>query len=94
MSILTKRSYDERLFEVNLGPAIRDTDTIRDVVAVVTDGDVTISDISHTTGVVTFLASGGDPGSRHKITIHFTTASNPVQALEAVVDLEIVPDSC
>jgi len=90
---ITKRSYDSRLFTVNVGPAMRSEDTIASVESVVADRygeDLVIDNISFTGAVIQFRASGGSAGDSHTITMRFTTNSSPVQMLESVVDLVII----
>ena len=90
---LTKRAYDERILQVNLGPVMRSNDSIRDIISVTADSPITITNITNTTGVVSFLAAGGEVGESYQITIRFTTASTPLQQIEAVVNLNII-DEC
>ena len=91
MPTVTKRAAEARVFEVNLGPRMRPSDSI-DVVTSVTaeSDDITIDQISFGSGVTTFRVAGGRPGAAYPITIHFTTTGSPTQTLEAVVTLVIV----
>ena len=73
---VTKRSIERRIFEVNVGPAMRDEDSILDVVSIDAGADITIDDIEHTAGVIAFRASGGSEGSTYPTTIIFNTRSD------------------
>ena len=87
--IVTKRAYEERIFEVNLGPRMRPEDVILDVTGVMAEDGITIDSISWTAGTCQFRASGGHEGGVYPILIQFTTVSNPTQRLEAEVHLVI-----
>ena len=89
MPTLTKRSYDDRIFSVNLGAVMRPTDTISLIDSVTSTAGITISDITHTSGIVFFLASGGNSGKEYKVTIRFSTVSTPTQNLEAIVTIVV-----
>ena len=88
---LQKRAYDERVFTVDLGPAMRTSDTIAmiDSVTEQDTSDLTIRDITHTGAVVEFLVEGGTPGAKYTIQIRFATEGAPMQMIEATADLVI-----
>ena len=88
-AILTKRAYDVRLFEVNLGPAMRDTDSIGEIDSITADG-VTIDSIQHGAALVYFRVSGGEATRSYPVTIRFSTAGAPEQMLEALVYLQVL----
>jgi len=86
---VTKRAGEERIMEVNVGPRMRDSDSIGSVTAVESIEGVTISDVSHTTGIIRFLVSGGSPGQVYPIRMRWSVPSEPPQSLEALVYLVV-----
>ena len=89
MATLTKRSFDDRIMSVNLGPVMRPDDTISLISSVTSITGITISNISHSSGIVFFLVSGGNDGKSYPVTIRFSTASTPTQNLETVVTVVV-----
>ena len=99
MSDIQKRAYDKRLFDIDLGPAMRLEDTIAmiDEVVEVGTSDLTIADITHTGAVVTFsviggTAGGGNTQDGYQIAIRWATEGTPMQTLEAFVSLSVFDD--
>ena len=88
---LQKREYDERVYTVDLGPAMRSEDTIAmiDSVAEEDTTDLTISEVSHTGAVIEFLVSGGTAGKKYTLIIRFSTEGAPMQMIETSVDLVV-----
>ena len=86
---LTKRPFDDRIMSVNLGPVMRDNDTISLISSITSTTGITISNITHTSGIVFFLVSGGNDGISYPVTIQFSTNSNPTQNLETVVQIVV-----
>ena len=86
-----KRPAEERIIEVNVGPRMRDSDSIGRVESVTADG-ITISDVTHTTGIVRFLASGGDAGRSYPVLIRWDVPSQPGQMLETVINLAVTAE--
>ena len=68
---------------------MRRDDTISLISSVTSTSGITISEISHTSGIVFFLVSGGNSGIRYPVTIRFSTASSPTQNLETVVEIAV-----
>ena len=90
---ITKREFETRLFEVNLGPRMRPGDVILEVTAVLSGGAITIDSVSWSAGTCMFRATGGDPGAEYPILVQFTTAGTPSQTLEAEIRLVIAQGS-
>ena len=88
---IRKRASEARIFEVNLGPRMRDNETILDLPTITANDALTIGNITHTAAVVRFLVSGGEAGRSYRLTIQFDVASVPPQSLEAIVHLYISP---
>ena len=88
---IRKRASEARIFEVNLGPRMRDNETILDLPTITANAAITIDNITHTAAVVRFRASGGEAGRSYKLTFQFDVASVPPQSLEAIVNLYITP---
>ena len=89
MSTATKREYERRIIEVNLGPRMRPSDTIADVTEIITPDDIDIESIIWTGGVCSFIVSGGAAGEKYPIIIRFTTEGTPAQRLEAEIELQV-----
>ena len=95
--VLEKRSYERRLFALDLSPTLRDSgDTIASVesVAALLQGAgtavaVAISDVSFTDMKVQFIASAGQGDRDYTIRTRVLTAGDPEQRLEAVVRLAV-----
>ena len=91
--IITKRAFEERIFEINLAPRMRPSDVIMQVDDYLVDDAIAITRITHTATTCQFLAAGGASGQIYPILIQFTTEASdpePVQLLEAEVHLQIV----
>ena len=89
MSELRKKPYDERLFSVDVGPALREDDTIDSVTSVdVLDGygsvasGVTVSSTSHSGNTVAFLCRGGADGEDYVLRLRVAIATTPAQRVE------------
>ena len=90
---LEKQPYDQRLFEVSVANAIRETEAISRVASIeVAEGssDLTISDIAFDASVIAFLVSGGNVGL-YTLIIRFSLAGVPAQEIEVDIPL-IVQD--
>ena len=90
---IEKRAYDKRLYDINVGPAMRLADTIAMVDGISeagVRGDLTIDDIEHTGAVISFSVSGGVAGCEYDIVIRWATEGAPMQTLESVVRLVIL----
>ena len=92
--MLVKREYDQRIFTVDLSPAMRDEDTVSSIISVDADReiggtDVTISNISRHDQSVSFKASGGENGGRYRIRVRFETGGTVEQRLEGQIGLEV-----
>ena len=92
MSTITKREYDERLFDINMAPIMREEDTIASVDDIIVDDIIRITDITHDPSVVQFKAAGGEQGKKYPLLIRFTTATNPDQLIEGKISLMIDND--
>ena len=86
--MLQKRSYEERLMKVDLGPALSG-DIIASVASVTAHSGITISDTGFNDDTVQFLAKGGTDGTDYIVTIRVATVGPPVQKLEAVINLKV-----
>ena len=92
MTNLMKRAYDVRNFSVDVGPAMREQDSIMNVVSVEENKttDLTIDEITHDAAVIFFRVAGGLIARKsYQIILRFDTESNPGQMIEVVVGLEI-----
>ena len=91
MTDIQKRAYDKRLFDIDLGPAMRAQDTIAMIDAIVEIGtsDLTIDDFLYSGAVVTFSVSGGISGCEYKIAIRWATEGAPMQTLETTILLAV-----
>ena len=89
---VTKRAYEQRVFEVNLGPRMRSTDSIGQIDSIEAEDGIAIDDstITHTSAVVSFRTSGGTPGQTYEVRIRFRTSGSPTQMLEALIHVVIV----
>ena len=89
---LEKRSWETRVFSVDVRPAMRKSDSIGYLVSVdaLPPDGVNISGESNSDGVVSFIAAGGAAGERYTVRIRFATQGTPEQMLEAVVGLSVV----
>ena len=90
---IRKRAFEQRAFEVNLGPRMRPTDVIMEVTRVYAGDVISIDSISWTAGVCTFRVSGGAEGAEYPILVQFTTEGSPAQTLEAEIRLVIAQGS-
>ena len=88
---VSKRADEHRAFEINLGPAMRPTDSVAAVTRVDAGPDITVDAITHTSGVVTFRAAGGTAGTTYPAVVHFVTAGSPEQTLEACFNIVVLP---
>ena len=86
---LTKRVYDVRNMSVDVGPAMREMDTIRSVESITGPG-FTIDEIRHDAAVVFFRIAGGV--ARHApyyLTLRFDTETEPEQMIEVSVPIRV-----
>ena len=94
---LQKRAWDIRSFDVSLGEAINDDDSIAGVTSVDAvdpstnepTTDVTITSPTSTAGIVTFVAAGGDRGKHYSIRIRVSLTGG-VERIEVRAPLEIL----
>ena len=90
MANLTKRAFDERLFDVNLAPVLRSGDTIASIDnPIIASDDLTISDVTHDATVARMKIAGGEAGQIYPILIRLTTSSMPPQRIEAKINLVV-----
>ena len=100
MPKLTKRSWEKRLFVLDLEPAIGEVDiesmdSANPVTVTAQDGTtLTVSDISYTTAAstppskkVSFLATGGTDGTDYDVRVRVNTTGSPPQRLEGILPL-------
>ena len=94
MPVAQKRPYDERIISVNLGPVMRAEDRVGSIISIVPDGsDLTVSDIRHSSGVVSFLTEGGTSQQVYTIMIRFmTSGANDMrnQLLETFIRIQVL----
>ena len=94
---LQKRAWDIRSFDVSLGEAINDDDSIAGVTSVDAvdpssnepTTDVTITSPTSTAGIVSFVAAGGDRGKHYSIRIRVSLTGG-VERIEVRAPLEIL----
>ena len=93
---LTKRAWDQRLYSVNVGPALRDNDSIREILSLeeVESTDLDIKDIRFSAAVIEFTVHGGTPGQQYRILIRFAVEgsypSQPRQEVEVAIPLQVL----
>ena len=93
MPKLTKRSWEKRLFTLDLGPAlggvdISSMDATNPVTVTAPDGaEITVSDITHTTKTVSFLAAAGTDQTDYIVRVRVNTSGVPSQRLEGILPL-------
>ena len=87
--VIRKRPGEARIFEINLGPRMRDDDTIAAIQGIDVSDEITIDFQTETAAIVRFRASGGMEGQEYPIRVRWTVNSNPVQTLEALVTLHV-----
>ena len=94
---LQKRAWDVRSFDVSLGEALNDDDSIASVTSVDTvdpstnepTTEVTITSPTSSAGIVTFVAAGGDRGKHYSIRIRVSLTGG-VERIEVRAPLEIL----
>ena len=87
---ITKRAAEERVIEVNLGPRMRPTDVISDIVSVTAADGITVDNVANSSAICQFRILGGTAGQRYPVVIQFTTDGDPAQLLEAEISVVIV----
>ena len=98
MPKLTKRSWEKRIFTVDMEPAlagvdISSMDSSAPVTVTAQDGTtLTVSDIDYTTKKVAFLVAGGVENEEYTVRVRVNTNGSPSQRLEAVVPLLVRGD--
>ena len=88
---IEKRAFDVRIFSVDVGPAMRASDTIASVTSVAEDSttDLTIDNVVHSAATISFRIAGGTPGKVYDLMIRFVTTGEPTQMIETVLQLLI-----
>ena len=89
---ITKGADETRNFEVGVGRAMRENDTIRSVDSVTGEpAGLTIADVTHTATLIRFSIAGGAPGGTYTLRLRWTTEGGGT--LEALVWLDVRPST-
>ena len=93
MPKLTKRSWEKRLFTLDLEPAlggvtISSMDSTNPVTVTAQDGsEITVSDITYAGKKVSFLTAAGTNRTDYIVRVRVNTSGSPAQRLEGILPL-------
>lgn len=89
----TKRSFDVKLVQVDVGRALGPHSGLASLDSVdllnPIDNAMTISEKSFAGTVVQFLCAGGTARKAYRVRLRVTTNGTPAQTIESVVDIQV-----